>query len=42
MRRNYKRDALINLCKMIRMKLPGCTLSTDVIVGFCDESEDDF
>ncbi|KAM3133495.1 hypothetical protein pb186bvf_014337 [Paramecium bursaria] len=42
MRRNYTREALINLCKKARDIVPNVTLSTDVIVGFCGETEQDF
>lgn len=42
MRRNYTSEALIDLCNNIRMKIPKITLSTDVIVGFCDENDEDF
>ena len=42
MRRNYTREALINLCKKARDIIPNVTLSTDVIVGFCGETEKDF
>ncbi|CAD8094083.1 unnamed protein product [Paramecium primaurelia] len=42
MRRNYTRRAIEDLCKDIRNQIPNVTLSTDVIVGFCDETEQDF
>ncbi|CAD8070528.1 unnamed protein product [Paramecium sonneborni] len=42
MRRNYTRRAIEDLCNEIRNSIPNVTLSTDVIVGFCDETEYDF
>ncbi|CAD8170118.1 unnamed protein product [Paramecium octaurelia] len=42
MRRNYTRGALLDLCHEVRTLIPNVTLSTDVIVGFCDETEYDF
>jgi tRNA A37 methylthiotransferase MiaB len=42
MRRNYTREALVDLCRLIRSTIPGVTLSTDLIVGFCDETEEEF
>lgn len=42
MRRNYTSEAVIDLCKDVRARLPNVTLSTDVIVGFCDEDDSDF
>lgn len=42
MRRNYTREAALALCDKARATIEGCSLSTDVIVGFCNESEEDY
>jgi tRNA-2-methylthio-N6-dimethylallyladenosine synthase len=42
MRRNYTREQYFELLGKLRRAMPGITLSTDVIVGFPGESEDDF
>ena len=42
MNRKYDRDRYLNLIKKIRDKAPGITISTDIIVGFPGETEDDF
>lgn len=42
MNRRYTREHYLGLIKMIREKIPNVYLSTDLIVGFPDESEDDF
>jgi tRNA-2-methylthio-N6-dimethylallyladenosine synthase len=41
MNRTYTREWYLNKVKRIREVLPDCGLSTDVIVGFCTESEED-
>eukprot|EP00127_Corallochytrium_limacisporum_P003889 Clim_evm103s153 gene=Clim_evmTU103s153 len=41
MRRGYTRDAYQRLVMDIRSKIPDIALSTDMIVGFCGESEED-
>jgi tRNA-2-methylthio-N6-dimethylallyladenosine synthase len=41
MNRTYTRDWYINKVNRIREILPGCGLSTDVITGFCTETEKD-
>jgi tRNA A37 methylthiotransferase MiaB len=42
MRRNHTREAYLNLVKKLKDRLPGLTLSTDVICGFCGETEEEF
>jgi tRNA-2-methylthio-N6-dimethylallyladenosine synthase len=42
MRRTYDRDRYLDRVAMIREHLPDVSLSTDVIVGFPGESEEDF
>lgn len=42
MRRNHTREAYINLIERMRAKIPGLALSTDLMSGFCDESESEF
>ena len=41
MRRRYTREWYLNRVALIREVLPGCGLTTDVIAGFCSESEED-
>ena len=41
MNRTYSREWYINKVNRIRGVLPGCGLSTDVITGFCTETEED-
>jgi len=41
MNRGYTADVFINLIKEIRAALPDITLSTDILVGFPGETEDD-
>ena len=41
MNRTYTREWYINKVNRIREVLPGCGLSTDVITGFCTETEED-
>ncbi len=41
MRRRYTREWYLNRVAKIREVLPGCGLTTDVIAGFCGESEED-
>ena len=41
MRRGYTREAYLKLVADIRAKLPGVTLSSDFIAGFCSETEED-
>ena len=42
MRRNYTREQYLDLIKMLRSYIPDISLSTDVIVGFPGESEEQF
>jgi 2-methylthioadenine synthetase len=42
MRRNYTREAYIDLIHSIREKIPGITFSTDMICGFCGETDEEF
>jgi tRNA-2-methylthio-N6-dimethylallyladenosine synthase len=42
MRRRYTRGQYLELVGRIREAVPGVALSTDVIVGFCGESEEEF
>jgi len=42
MARNYTREHYLGLVKKMRHAMPGMTLSTDIIVGFPGETEDDF
>ena len=41
MNRKYTREEYQELISAIRQIIPGCTISTDIIAGFCDETEDD-
>jgi len=41
MRRRYTREWYLSRVRKIREVLPGCGLSTDVIAGFCGETEED-
>ncbi len=41
MRRRYTREWYLNRVAKIREVLPGCGLTTDVIAGFCGETEQD-
>jgi tRNA-2-methylthio-N6-dimethylallyladenosine synthase len=42
MRRTYNRDRYLAKVAMIREHVPDCALTTDIIVGFPGETEDDF
>lgn len=42
MRRRYRAARFLDRCAMIRDRLPNAALTTDVIVGFPGESDDDF
>ena len=42
MRRTYNRERYLDRVAMIRELVPDCALTTDIIVGFPGETEDDF
>ena len=42
MKRGYTKENFINRCEKIRSLCPEATISTDIIVGFPGESEEDF
>jgi tRNA-2-methylthio-N6-dimethylallyladenosine synthase len=42
MRRSYRRDRYLAWLERIRAAIPGIAVSTDIIVGFPGETEDDF
>ncbi len=41
MNRKYSRENYLDRIAAIKKILPGCALSTDIIAGFCGETEDD-
>lgn len=42
MNRHYTAEEYENLCSKLRAAFPGCTLTTDVMTGFCGETQEDF
>jgi len=42
MYRGYSRDRYLTKIERLRQLMPGITLSTDVIVGFCGETDDEY
>jgi len=42
MARNYTRDEYLRLVEKLRIAMPGMTISTDIIVGFPGETDEDF
>jgi len=41
MRRRYTREAYLDKVALIRSIMPDCSITTDVIAGFCSETEED-
>jgi tRNA-2-methylthio-N6-dimethylallyladenosine synthase len=41
MNRKYTREQYMERIEAIRRIIPGCAISTDIIAGFCDETEED-
>ncbi len=41
MNRKYTREDYMERVEVIRRIIPGCAISTDIITGFCDETEED-
>ncbi len=41
MKRKYNREWYLDRIKAIKQIIPGCTISTDIIVGFSSETEED-
>ena len=41
MKRGYTREWYMDRIKMIRKYIPDCAISTDIIAGFCSETEED-
>ncbi|MFH1296953.1 MAG: tRNA (N6-isopentenyl adenosine(37)-C2)-methylthiotransferase MiaB [Bacteroidota bacterium] len=41
MNRKYTRKEYMERVEAIRRVIPGCAISTDIITGFCDETEED-
>eukprot|EP00834_Sanchytrium_tribonematis_P004090 NODE_184_length_13742_cov_0.550539.p2 type:complete len:503 gc:universal NODE_184_length_13742_cov_0.550539:1419-2927(+) len=42
MRRFYSKESYLDLADTIRKLMPDCSISTDIIVGFCGESDSNF
>ena len=42
MRRNHTRESYLSLVEHMRLKIPGVAISSDFIVGFCEETEKEF
>ncbi|MCH1611789.1 MAG: tRNA (N6-isopentenyl adenosine(37)-C2)-methylthiotransferase MiaB [Flavobacteriales bacterium] len=42
MNRGYSKEWYLKRIKSIREIIPDCAISTDIITGFCDETEEDF
>ena len=41
MNRGYSREWYLNRIEAIHRIIPGCSISTDIITGFCDETEEE-
>jgi len=41
MNRGYTREQYMERIEAVRRIIPGCAISTDIITGFCDETEED-
>ncbi len=41
MNRGYTREQYMGRIEAVRRIIPGCSISTDLITGFCDETEED-
>lgn len=41
MRRPYTREEYLSLTELMKATIPGVSLSTDIIAGFCDETEEE-
>lgn len=42
MNRNYTVEEYQTIMRKIKKAIPGCAISTDIIVGFCGETDDEF